>query len=94
MDEQDFHRTLHPMQRPGGTLLDIGAHDGEFTRPFAALPGNRVLAFEPLPSAFARLAAQNAADAPARRRERIAKACGGIWLRASASLEGVRTRLQ
>ena len=54
MDERTFHQTLH---RPG-TLLDVGAHDGEFTRPLAALPGSRVLAFEPLPSAFARLAAQ------------------------------------
>jgi FkbM family methyltransferase len=53
MDEIGFHRTLH---RPG-TLLDVGAHDGAFTLPFAALPGSRVLAFEPLPAAFARLAA-------------------------------------
>jgi FkbM family methyltransferase len=51
MDEHAFHRTLH---RPG-TLLDVGAHDGAFTLPFAALPGSRVLAFEPLPAAFARL---------------------------------------
>src|SRR4051794_27371523 len=51
MDELGFHRTLH---RPG-TLLDVGAHDGAFTLPFAALPGSRVLAFEPLPAAFARL---------------------------------------
>jgi len=55
MDELAFHRTLH---RPG-TLLDVGAHDGDFTRPFAALPASRVLAFEPLPTAFARLAAQD-----------------------------------
>lgn len=53
MDELGFHRTLH---RPG-TLLDVGAHDGTFTLPFAALPGSRVLAFEPLPAAFARLRA-------------------------------------
>ena len=53
MDELGFHRALH---RPG-LLLDVGAHDGAFTRPFAALPGSRVLAFEPLPSAFARLEA-------------------------------------
>ncbi|TDH60168.1 FkbM family methyltransferase [Dankookia rubra] len=53
MDELGFHRTLH---RPG-TLLDVGAHDGAFTLPFAGLPGSRVLAFEPLPSAFARLQA-------------------------------------
>ena len=54
MDELGFHRTLH---RPGGTLLDVGAHDGAFTLPFAALPASRVLAFEPLPTAFARLRA-------------------------------------
>lgn len=51
MDEENFHRLLH---RPG-TLVDIGAHDGLLTIPLARLPGSRVLAFEPLPSAFARL---------------------------------------
>lgn len=53
MDELSFHRVLH---RPG-TLVDVGAHDGAFALPFAALPGSRVLAFEPLPAAFARLRA-------------------------------------
>jgi FkbM family methyltransferase len=53
MDEENFHRLLH---RPG-TLVDIGAHDGLLTIPLARLPGSRVLAFEPLPSAFARLQA-------------------------------------
>ena len=80
MDEQDFHRTLHPMQRAGGTLLDIGAHDGEFTRPFAALPGNRVLAFEPLPSAFARLAAQHWPPHVTLRREALGDHAGEITL--------------
>lgn len=56
MDELGFHRVLH---RPG-TLLDVGAHDGAFTLPFAQLPRSRVLAFEPLPAAFARLAAATA----------------------------------
>jgi FkbM family methyltransferase len=51
MDELTFHRVLH---RPG-TLLDVGAHDGAFTLPLARLPRSRVLAFEPLPSAFGRL---------------------------------------
>lgn len=51
MDELTFHRTLH---RPG-TLLDVGAHDGAFALPFARLPASRVLAFEPLPTAFERL---------------------------------------
>ena len=53
MDEITFHTRLH---RPG-TILDVGAHDGLLTIPFARLPGSRVLAFEPLPSAFARLEA-------------------------------------
>jgi FkbM family methyltransferase len=53
MDELGFHHTLY---RPG-TLLDVGAHHGAFALPFAALPGARVIAFEPLPAAFARLRA-------------------------------------
>jgi len=53
MDEITFHTLLH---RPG-TLVDVGAHDGLVTIPLARLPGSRVLAFEPLPSAFARLRA-------------------------------------
>ncbi len=53
MDELGFHHTLHSP----GTLLDVGAHDGAFALPFAALPDSRVLAFEPLPAAFARLRA-------------------------------------
>jgi FkbM family methyltransferase len=53
MNEENFHRLLH---RPG-TLVDIGAHDGLLTIPLARLPGSRVLAFEPLPSAYARLQA-------------------------------------
>jgi FkbM family methyltransferase len=53
MNEENFHRLLH---RPG-TLVDIGAHDGLLTIPLARLPGSQVLAFEPLPSAFARLQA-------------------------------------
>lgn len=61
MDEITFHTRLH---RPG-TLLDVGAHDGLITRPFAALPDSRVLAFEPLPTAFARLRAAFAPAPPA-----------------------------
>ena len=53
MDETTFHTLLH---RPG-TLVDAGAHDGLITIPFARLPKSRVLAFEPLPPAFARLRA-------------------------------------
>ncbi len=51
MDELTFHRGLF---RPG-TLLDIGAHDGLLTVPFASFPDARVVAFEPLPTAMARL---------------------------------------
>jgi len=53
LDEITFHTLLH---RPG-TLVDVGAHDGLITLPLARLPGSRVLAFEPLPPAFARLRA-------------------------------------
>lgn len=53
MDELDFHRAL---ARPG-TVLDIGAHAGALTLPLSELPGLRVIAFEPLPTAFARLEA-------------------------------------
>jgi FkbM family methyltransferase len=53
MDELTFHTRLH---RPG-TILDIGAHDGLLTLPFARRPASRVIAFEPLPAAFARLRA-------------------------------------
>lgn len=53
MDEITFHTLLH---RPG-TLVDVGAHDGLITLPLARLPGSRVLAFEPLPPAHARLLA-------------------------------------
>lgn len=51
MEELEFFRALH---RPG-ELLDIGAHDGLLTIPFARLPGSQVHGFEPLPTAMARL---------------------------------------
>lgn len=51
MDELTFHTRLH---RPG-SILDVGAHDGLLTLPLSRLPGARILAFEPLPSAFTRL---------------------------------------
>ncbi len=44
------------MFRPGA-IVDVGAHDGAMTLPLAALPGARLLAFEPLPAAFSRLEA-------------------------------------
>ncbi len=58
MDELTFHTRLH---RPG-SILDVGAHDGLLTLPLSRLPGTRVLAFEPLPSAFARLESAIRAD--------------------------------
>jgi FkbM family methyltransferase len=53
MDEITFLTRLH---RPG-TLVDVGAHEGLLTIPLARLPGARVIAFEPLPPALARLRA-------------------------------------
>lgn len=58
MQEIDFHRALFgPPGRHGGTIVDAGAHDGRLALDLAALPGTKLLAFEPLPSARARLAA-------------------------------------
>jgi len=51
MQEIEFHRALH---RPG-TIVDVGAHDGRLTLPLARLSHSDVVAFEPLPPAFARL---------------------------------------
>lgn len=51
MQEIEFHRGLH---RPG-MIVDIGAHQGRLTLPLAELPGSSIVAFEPLPPAFARL---------------------------------------
>jgi FkbM family methyltransferase len=51
--ELDFHRALFR----AGSIVDVGAHAGALTLPLAELPGARVIAFEPLPSAFARLEA-------------------------------------
>jgi FkbM family methyltransferase len=53
MDELRFLTALH---RPG-SLVDVGAHDGLIALPLGRLPGAHVLAFEPLPAAFARLSA-------------------------------------
>ncbi len=53
MFERTFHETLH---RPG-TIIDIGAHDGALTIPLSHLPNTQLIAFEPLPTAFARLQA-------------------------------------
>jgi len=58
MEELQFFGALH---RPG-VILDIGAHDGLLTLPFAQLPDARVHAFEPLPTAMARLRANLLAE--------------------------------
>lgn len=77
MDEITFHTLTH---RPG-TILDVGAHDGLLTVPFARLPGAHVLAFEPLPSAFARLEAACAGLANVTlRREALGAAPGSLTL--------------
>ena len=77
MDEITFHTRTH---RPG-TILDVGAHDGLLTLPLARLPGARVIAFEPLPSAHARLAAACAGLANVElRREALGAAPGRLML--------------
>lgn len=53
MHEIEFHTQLW---RPG-LVVDVGAHDGALAVPLSRLPGARLLAFEPLPPAFARLQA-------------------------------------
>ncbi|WP_439597144.1 FkbM family methyltransferase [Falsiroseomonas sp.] len=82
MDELTFHTRLH---RPG-CILDVGAHDGLLTLPLSRLPGVRLLAFEPLPSAFARLEAAIRAEYGAipphiaLHREALGAAPGGLTL--------------
>ncbi len=85
MDELSFHTRLF---RPG-TILDVGAHDGLLTVPLARLPGARVIAFEPLPSAFARLEAACAGLTNVTlRREALGAARGALTLSVPV-LEGV-----
>jgi len=85
MDELTFHTRLF---RPG-TILDVGAHDGLLTVPLARLPGARVVAFEPLPSAFARLEAACAGMSNVTlRREALGAAAGALTLSVPV-LEGV-----
>lgn len=72
MDELTFLAALH---RPG-TIIDVGAHDGALSVPLARLPGARVIAFEPLPAAFARLTAAAAGLAIVLRPEALGAAPG------------------
>ena len=78
MDEITFHTRLHR----AGTILDVGAHDGLLAIPLARLPGARVIAFEPLPAAFARLraAALTAGVALDLRAEALGAAPGRVTL--------------
>jgi FkbM family methyltransferase len=46
--ELTFHQTL---ARPG-TIIDVGANRGEFSRPFSTWKQNRLHAFEPFPPIF------------------------------------------
>jgi FkbM family methyltransferase len=79
MDELTFHTRLH---RPG-TILDIGAHDGLLALPLSRLPDTRLIAFEPLPPAFARLQAAFGPATPAHvtlRAEALGDAAGEVTL--------------
>jgi len=80
MDELSFHTRLH---RPGGTILDVGAHDGLLALPLSRLPGARLVAFEPLPPAFARLRAAFGEALPPHvslRAEAVGAAAGEVML--------------
>jgi FkbM family methyltransferase len=66
------------MHRPG-IIVDAGAHDGRLTVPLAELPGTHVIAFEPLPQAFARL------------REAVSGLAGRVSLRPEALSDRVGT---
>jgi len=76
MDEFSLLRALH---RPG-TIVDVGAHDGALTVPLAGLAGARVVAFEPLPTAFARLEAAVAGLPVVLRREALGVRPGRLSL--------------
>jgi FkbM family methyltransferase len=56
--ELEFHRHL---ARPG-TIIDVGANIGAFSRPFSTWKQNRLIAFEPFPPIFERLKASLIAD--------------------------------
>ena len=51
--ELAFHQHL---ARPG-TIIDVGANEGAFSRPFSTWKGNRLIAFEPFAPIFERLKA-------------------------------------
>lgn len=76
MDELTFLTALH---RPG-TVVDVGAHAGLLTVPLAALPGARVLAFEPLPRILPALRAAVAGLPVTVRAEALGDAPGRVTL--------------
>ncbi|SHJ53561.1 methyltransferase, FkbM family [Roseomonas rosea] len=77
MDELTFLTALH---RPGA-LIDVGAHEGLLTLPLAALPGARVIAFEPLAAARTALEAAAAGHRNiAIRQEALGDAAGRLDL--------------
>lgn len=78
MDELAVLRALH---RPG-VIVDVGAHDGALTVPLAQLPGARVVAFEPLPPACARLEAAVAGLPVEVRRQALGVGPGRLMLEA------------
>ncbi len=83
MQEIEFHRAMHRIGGPPGTIVDAGAHDGRLTLPLADLPGTRVLAFEPLPPAYARLCQAIASLPPGRvtpRPEALSDQAGSVTL--------------
>lgn len=57
-DEPEY-KILHQFINPGDWVIDIGANVGHYTRRFSELVGSagRVIAFEPVPTTFALLAA-------------------------------------
>lgn len=83
----DELRVLTALHRPG-TIVDVGAHDGALALPLAALPGAAVLAFEPLPTAYARLAAR-IGGLPIRLRPEALGAAAGRAVLEVPSVKGV-----
>lgn len=86
MDELRFLSALH---RPG-SLVDVGAHEGLLTLPLSRLPGARVLAFEPLPAAFARLSVACAGVSSIELRPQALGDASGRLTLSTPVVEGVR----
>ncbi len=67
--EAAFQTALQSSIHPGDVVWDIGASTGRYTREFCAWtgPGGKVVAFEPSPTAFARLQESLAGEFPPER---------------------------